>query len=211
MKPTKLVAFFALFLSALTANATNFSFNGEFQHDNDVQLFTFTVDAISSVSLRSWSYAGGTNAAGQSIAQGGFDPILALFDSTGARVGQQDDGGCALVAADSVTNRCWDTFFTTTLAAGTYTASVSQYDNFSNGNLASGFFWDGVQNQNFANGFFDNTGNHRTNSWAFDILNVAQADLPPATPVPEPGSLPLSLGALVGIVFLKRHKADRRA
>ena len=38
--------------------------------------------ATSTVTLQTYGYAGGTNAAGQVIAQGGFDPILALFDST---------------------------------------------------------------------------------------------------------------------------------
>ena len=82
-----LVVLLGLGLFLLTvpgANATDFSFTGNFTNDNDVALFDFTVGASSpDVILRTWSYAGGTNAAGQVIAEGGFDPILAVFDSTG--------------------------------------------------------------------------------------------------------------------------------
>ena len=56
--------------------ATNLSFTGTFTHDDNVQLFTFVVGAPSTVTLRTWSYAGGVNAAGATIARGGFDPIL---------------------------------------------------------------------------------------------------------------------------------------
>lgn len=189
------------------ANATNFSFTGDFQYDNDVQLFTFVVGAESVVSLRSWSYAGGVNAAGQTIVQGGFDPILALFDSSGTKIGEQDDAGCALVDADSVTGRCYDTYFTTTLAAGTYTASVQQYDNFAYANLATGFSRDGVQYQDFRNGFVDAAGDTRTALWAFDILNVSAAALPPTTDVPEPASLGLLGLGMLGMASVRRRKS----
>ena len=65
------------------SNAADFSFTGNFNLDNDVQLFNFSVGAPSTVTLRTWSYAGGINAAGQTIARGGFDPIQAVFNSTG--------------------------------------------------------------------------------------------------------------------------------
>jgi hypothetical protein len=189
-----------------SANATNFSFTGDFQYDNDVQLFTFVVGTESVVSLRSWSYAGGVNAAGQTIAQGGFDPILALFDASGNKIGEQDDAGCSLVAGDSVTGACYDTFFTTTLAAGTYTASVQQYNNFALGSLAAGFSYDGVQAQNFRNGFVDATGDKRTNLWAFDVLNVSSAALPPTNDVPEPASLGLIGLGMLGVAAARRRK-----
>ena len=81
-----------LLLSNL-ANAANFSFTGNLSTPNEIQTFNFTVGLPSSVTLRTWSYAGGTNADGAVIVRGGFDPILALFDSTGALIDQNDDGG----------------------------------------------------------------------------------------------------------------------
>src|SRR5205085_5549169 len=146
---------------------------GSFQHDNDVQVFSFNVGASSNVTLRAWSYAGGTNAAGQHIAAGGFDTILAVFNSTGTLIGQNDDGGCGLVAADPVTGRCWDTYLTiNNLAAGSYFVSIQQYDNFANGpNFSNGYRRDG--SPNFTGGCFRDVSNHcRTDEWAFDILNV---------------------------------------
>src|SRR5581483_11751703 len=112
------------------ASADNFSFQGSFTADDKVQLFHFTVGATSDVVLRTWSYAGGVDAAGDTIPEGGFDPILAVFDSTGAKIGQNDDGD-ANVPADSVTGSQFDTYLElTTLSAGTYTVSVMEYDNF---------------------------------------------------------------------------------
>ena len=89
--------------------ANDFSFTGTFADHNEVQLFTFSVGAPSTVTLTAWSYAGGTNAAGTVIPRGGFDPILALFDSSGLRINENDDGG-SNVAADSVTGQHYDTW-----------------------------------------------------------------------------------------------------
>ena len=58
------VAFAAILACTTPSKADNFSFTGSFAVDNDVQLFNFSVTAPSTVTLRTWSYAGGTNAAG---------------------------------------------------------------------------------------------------------------------------------------------------
>lgn len=202
------VAASALVVIASPAAAADFSFTGTFSSDNNVQFFNFSVGAPSNVTLRTWSYAGGTNAAGQVIARGGFDPILGLYDaSSGALINQNDDGGCGQVAADAVSGACYDTYLTSALGAGTYTVAVSEYDNFGPGNL-SGIF----PGANCCTGFNDVSGaanNPRDGHWAFDVLNVQSADQGPTTGgVPEPASWALMLGGfgLAGATLRHRRR-----
>ena len=114
----------------------------------------------------------------------------------------QDDDGYANVPADSVTGQHWDSYLRTTLAAGTFTISLAQYENFPNGfNLSDGF--SRLGQSNFTNafgcsngGFCDRTASNRTGNWDFDILGVNSAT---AVPVPEP-DLPALLAT--GIAFI---------
>jgi hypothetical protein len=199
--------------------AADFSFEGNFNQDDDVRNFSFTVGATSNVTLRSWGYAGGVNAAGQTIASGGFDTNLALFDGSGALIHINDDGGPGNVAADSGTGQHWDAFLQVTLAPGDYLASLTQFDNFANGpNFANGFSREGEGNftADFGCGaaaFCDVSGvspfGQRSNHSALDILNVNPTEV---GVIPEPETYALLLAGL-GLVGFSAHrqKAEGRA
>lgn len=196
----------SLAISATAVRAADFSFNGTFTQDDNVQLFNFTVGATSDVTLRTWSYAGGVDAAGQNVPEGGFDPILAVFDGTGALINQNDDGG-SNVPADSITGAHFDTFLHIgTLTPGNYTASVMEYDNFAVGpNLSDGFTRQGQGNFTSTFGFgpgpfWDVTGHERTANWEFDILGVNSA-------TPEPTSL--SLLGVASLALLARRRRSQ--
>lgn len=221
---SKLFVFVASLMLGGAAGATDFSFTGTFTQDDDVQTFGFSVGATSSVTLRTWSYAGGVNAAGATIARGGFDPILALFNSSGTTIAQNDDGG-SLVAADGIRNSTgsgarWDTFLTSSLAAGTYSVSVQQYNNFAgltNAPSAYARFGDGNFTPALAGPscialqFCDVSGstfNERDSHWAFDILNVETAVI---GVVPEPETYAMLLAGLGLMGFVARRRKQQLA
>jgi hypothetical protein len=180
---------------AAPAAAADFSYTGTLSDPNDVQLFNFVVGSQSTVTLRTYSYAGGTMADGTVIARGGFDPILALFDSSGQVIVQNDDGGSAFVPADPVTGDHYDTYLQQILQAGTYTVSVMAYSNFANGpNLSNGFENDG-------------SFNGRNNNWAFDILGVSEATEVGAVPEPSTWAMMLVGFGAIGFAMRRQKKA----
>jgi len=212
----------ATLTTAAQAAPSNFSFAGTFVNDNDVQLFSFTSGGTSNVRLISYGYGGGTQSNGNVVAAGGFDPILVLFDSTGALIGQNDDAvsgttgacGSGSVMPDPITGAQWDTCLDLPLLpAGNYDVAVMQYDDFARGpNLSNGFMRAGQPNFTSSFGcsngqFCDVTGNaagnNRQSYWAFDILNVEQAV---QTTVPEPATLSLFGLGLAGFAFGRRRK-----
>lgn len=215
----KLLLFTALLASvALQASAANISFRGTATRDDSVQLFTFNLTASSAVTVRTYSYAGGTNSGGAAIPEGGFDPYVSLFDSTGLLIAENDDAPG--VPSSPVTFSAYDAFLTQTLAAGSYTLALTQFDNFATGpNLAAGFIEAG--NATFTSifgcsnrSFCDIDGNNRGNAWAIDFLNVASATGPggPPSAVPEPSSAVLVLGGVSwgAYTWLRRNRAGSR-
>lgn len=194
-------ALMASAVAAAPAQAADFSFAGTLNEPSQVLFFDFTVGATSLVTLRTYSYAGGTNAQGTVIARGGFDPTLSLYDlTTGARVAQNDDGG-AFVPAD-INGFRYDTYLQTTLASGTYRTSVSVYPNFGPENLSGSFGGGGFEGPLTFSG--------RTANFAFDVLNVSEAVGPGAGAVPEPATWAMMIFGFGAIGFSMRS-AKRRS
>jgi hypothetical protein len=195
-------AFIALGLVTGSANASDFSFTGKFDHDDQVQEFNLTVaEAAADVTLRTWSYAGGTNAQGTVIARGGFDPIVSLFNaSTGAQIAVVDDGVFPTVPQDPDTGNASDSFLMENLPAGNYTATLTQFDSFPLGSLADGF--SGSGHVDFAS---------RDSYWALDVLNVDSASLGASyvSPIPEPESYALLLAGLGLITLVAMRRGNK--
>lgn len=220
-RPLMIAAGLALLAGAAYAATRDYSFTGNFSGDADSATFGFTIDAPSDVTLRSYSYAGGTNADRTVIPAGGFDPILALWTDSGGFIQEYDDGPGA-VPADPVTGAEFDSnLLLTNLAAGSYIASITQYDNFHAGpNLSDGFhksdpFFTGPAFGCSNGQFCDAGGNNRTNFWAFDVSGVDSATAGPPPPpqqpstVPLPAGLPLLLSGILGLGLAARRKKKR--
>jgi hypothetical protein len=148
------------------ATPTDSSFTGTLSTPEDLFETSFTLTASDTVTIQTWSFGGGTNAANQTIAPGGFDPLIALFSGTGPSASMVTDGlGNPLADADNLGNPPWsfvgncpaagtvniggnldcgDDFLQTTLAAGTYTLLLTDANYipnaiFDDGTLSEGF------------------------------------------------------------------------
>jgi hypothetical protein len=194
-------------------HAANFSYSGSFSADDDVQLFDFTVDVLSTVTIRTFGYAGGTQDDGNQVSAGGFDPMVTVFDGSGIH-GGNIDGLSPAVLVDPDTGLALDALFTADFAAGSYTVALTQYGNFALGFTPDdGFSYQGVPDfttffevaESCANGQFCSTDSayrvvDRTDRWALDILNVASASV-----VPVPAAVWLFGSGLLGLVVLARR------
>lgn len=153
----------AVGLASVPAVAADFSFTGTLDYPDDIRPFDFTVAAPSLVTLRTWSFAGGTNAAGASISGGGFDPQIALFAMPGGAFLAMDDDGSPVVNGDG---RSYDSLWTGALAAGRYRVALYAYPNGPIGN-----YYDGPEYSGPGGAF------QGENRWALDIVNVDSARL----------------------------------
>jgi PEP-CTERM motif len=214
------IAVAASLAASIPVQAADFDFSGTFENDNDVQLFNFQIDADRTVTVFSSSWLYGDPLPGDPL--GGFDPILALWDSAGNLIAQQDDGrniGSTLSNGVSYNHGYWDTYFTQFLAAGNYTVSIAQFNNFAAGtNLSQGFLRDSQPNFTFTQGYGGATqplfngvwdsNDPRTNEWQFHILNADRAEV---VNIPEPASAMGLLGfGAVGIAAMLKRKPQRK-
>lgn len=187
-----LLRFTCVLALALPAAASNISFLGTFATDDQVQLFDFTVNSTTTVTLVSLAYGGGTNSASQVIPAGGFDSFFTLFAADGSQINTNDDGGCGLVNAGN--GGCLDAYLSETLNAGSYTLALTESGNDPAGNLSDGFIEQGQGDFTCPQGFCDVFGDHQNGSWAVDIRNVESASI---EGVPEPGTFSLVCGFLL--------------
>jgi len=153
----RVVALALLSLLSPYVHGNDISFTGTFDNDTDLQFFTFTLlNPTPDVTLRTWSYAGGTNSAGQAIPSGGFEPYLSLYAADGTQMNPGISGPCTVpptgnpisdLLPDPTTHVCADVYYPTTRSfpagiwgAGTYTVVLSIFANPGIGNLSDGFF-----------------------------------------------------------------------
>ena len=164
-------------------------------------VYTFNVATNSAMKAITFSYGGGVNGAGQTIAEGGFEPYLSLFDASGNFLASTFFGTTCPSGANtnSSSGFCYDVELDGgTLAAGDYQIAISAFENMSYAeNLDSGTLADGFTG-------LGNLGSGEDLHYAFDVILT-----PNINPVPEPTTEGLLGGALLALVWTRRAKARR--
>ncbi len=199
MRKTRILAaaLLGMLLTVAPAFALDFDFSGDFVYHNDVLTVNFYGTAGDVVTLFSSSWD-----------DGGFDPMLSLFDSAGTLLTWQDDGynvGSTLSNGISYTHGRWDSYYSWELpTSAVYTVALTTYYNYPLGNLAAGFTYDAQSpipiatwNQP-ANGI-------RDSAYSFHVLNATEAIQ--TSGVPEPTSLLLLGAGLLGLGIVRRKKS----
>jgi hypothetical protein len=190
----------------------SFSFAGNFTQDDQISLYDLQLLQAATVTIRTLSYAGGVNADSLFIGPGGFDPLLSLFDASGAQfqLGASDDGGCFDVPADT-NGACHDSLLISPLlSAGNYRLALTQSPNFALGpTLSDGFAFSGAGDftcsmfLGTSGSFCDSTLSQRDGHFAFDLYGADSVTKSGAAP--EPASFLLVLTACAAGMLRRRN------
>ncbi len=171
-KPVAFLNFTAVCFAAVVVIAfcsmavadTTVSYTGTLAAPDQPAFFTFTLSSAATVTLQTFGFGGGVNAAGTIIPSGGTDPFLAIFSGPGNGASIVTDAlsnpygtsldltnytgfiGCPPAAAPVIGGSpvCGDIRMSLALVVGTYTVVLSdgQYIGnavFDNGTLGEGF------------------------------------------------------------------------
>jgi hypothetical protein len=173
---------------------------------------TITLTATSDVTLQTYGFGGGVNAAGTTIDPGGFDPFVGLFSGTGngavfingtSVILANYTSGCPPANINPGFGACGDVAMTfDDLAAGTYTVLLSDGQFFAAGpTLGDGAF-------DLTSGFCDNLvdpgpGPSCNGNWALDVTTNSVT-------APEPASLALLGMGLAAFAGLRKRRLSRR-
>jgi len=181
------------------------SFSGVLPQDDAIVHFTYEVQTTGTVSIFTTSFA-----------NGGFPPLLAIFDSGGNFVFSADgttQNDCVQNQADPVLGTCWDSRLSFGSTAGsTYDVFLSQWDNFAPNTVITDPFQEAGQGNFTARlpfgpddpgGSFllglplGDPGNQRTGDWAvtFEADHALGLQVREVA-VPEPSSALLLFGSL---------------
>jgi hypothetical protein len=220
----KIDIFVPAILLAASAFADTASYTGTLSSPEDTWETDATLSSAGTLTLQTWGFGGGTNAAGTVIPSGGFDPFVGVFGSSGDLIQGTSDvlsnntsfTGCppaGLVTIGRVPDNCGDITMSLPLAAGTYTVLLSDagyipnaiFDSPSYGNLSEGFT--DLTGSAFQTCADLNDCNNDTANWALDVTTPGNLT---ATATPEPGSLAvcgLGLMAIVATGKLKKEKS----
>lgn len=198
----KTVIFLTACLMAASVSARTLSARGVLAADdpNDVALITFQTLNTASLDVQTWSFGGGTNAAGAAIAAGGFDPYVSLFAGWGNSatfLASNDDGLCP---PGHGTPACADsTLRIDALPAGRYTVAVSLPANFS--------FAENTGTGTLGDGFIGLAASWSAGACAAKCSSAYAVDVTSAALVPEPPpALLLALGLSTAAVLKRRRQ-----